>query len=173
MNKFAKAMTGAAAAALVTIGAAAPAQAQYYDRYDRDRGIDVGDIVTGVAIAGAAAAAIGALSRAFDNDGYRGQVYERNYGYGYDRYDRNYGYNNRYGSYGSPEAAVNVCAREAQRIGGRVEIRDIDRTNGYYRVKGRVEMRDYNYGRWNRGYDVDRESFTCYARDGRIYDFRI
>lgn len=160
MNKFKKTMTGAAAAALVTLAAASPAQAQYRDYDRRDNGIDLGDIVTGVAIAGAAAAAIGVLSEAFDND-----RYDRGYGtYGrdYDVYGRNSG----------PQASVDICAREAGRYGERVEIRDVDRDNGYYRVRGRIEMRDYRSG-WNRGYDVDREDFTCYAANGRIYDFRL
>ena len=76
MNKISKLVTGAAAAALVTTGfAAAPAQAQSYRYYDRDRGIDVGDVVAGVAIIGGIAAIASALGR----DGDR---------YGYDRYDR-------------------------------------------------------------------------------------
>lgn len=160
MRKFSKIMTGAAAAALVTLTAAAPAQAQWRDYDDDD--IDIGDIATGVAIIGGAALAIDALT---DDDDYYDR-YGRTYG-GY--YDRGYGY-----GYGGPEAAVNACARTAQRYGGRVEITDVDR-RGYngFRVRGRTYVRDHDYGRWGRGYDYDRESFTCYAQNGRVYDFNI
>src|SRR3546814_904971 len=158
MRKFPKILTGAAAAALVTLAAAAPAQAQWRD-YDDD--IDLGDIAAGIAIIGGAAIAIDALT---DNDRYdRYGRYGRTYGGYYDGY-----------RYGGPQASVNACARTAQRYGGRVEITDVDR-RGYdgYRVRGRTYVRDYNYGRWGRGYDYDRESFTCYARNGRVHDFRI
>ncbi|PWG03156.1 hypothetical protein [Sphingosinicella humi] len=164
MRKFSKILTGAAAAALVTLTAAAPAQAQWR-HYDRDNGIDIGDIAAGVAIIGGAALAIDALTK---ND-----RYDR-----YDRYGRTYGgYYDGYGyrdAYYGPQASVNACARTAQRYGARVEITDVDR-RGYngYRVRGRTYVRDYNYGRWGRGYDYDRESFTCYAENGRVYDFRI
>jgi hypothetical protein len=62
MKKISKIVTGAAAAALVTTGfAAAPAEAQRYRTYDhryydRDRGIDAGDVIAGVAIIGGIAA---------------------------------------------------------------------------------------------------------------------
>ncbi len=161
MRKFSKILTGAAAAALVTLTAAAPAQAQWR-HYDRDDGIDIGDIAAGVAIIGGAALAIDALT---DNDRY--DRYGRTYGGYYD------GYAYR-GAYRGPQASVNACARTAQRSGARVEITDVDR-RGYngYRIRGRTYVRDYNYGRWGRGYDYDRESFTCYAENGRVYDFRI
>ncbi len=170
MKAVSKLITGAAAAALVTIGAAAPAEAQYRDRY-RDRGgIDAGDIVTGIAILGG----IAAVSSAIGRDGGR-------YGYGYrDRYRGGY------------TAAVNSCGYEAERIGrGRVQITDVDRTgNDRYRVRGVIDS-GYDrggYGRYGRGgydrydrygrydrYDrYDREDFTCYARgNGRITDFNL
>jgi hypothetical protein len=181
MKALTKYLAGAATVAALTVSAASPAAAQSWDRHDRD-GIDVGDIATGVAIVGG----IAALISAFDNDGDR-------YGYGYDRrygYDRGYGYgygndryrndryrndryrNDRYG-YGSARAAVNACGREAQRYGGNVEITDIDRDDGYYRVRGRILVRDYEGRGWNRRADFDRERFTCLARNGRIYDFRV
>ena len=170
MRKFPKIMTGAAAAALVTLAAASPAQAQWRDH---DDGIDLGDIAAGVAILGGAAIAIDALTN--DRDDYYNRYgnYGRTYG-GY--YGSGYGNGYGYGAgYGGPEVAVNACARTAQRYGGRVEITDVDR-RGYngYRVRGRTYVADYNYGRYNRGYDYDRESFTCYAENnGRVYDFRI
>lgn len=172
MKAVSKIFTGAAAAALTVTAFAAPADAQYRHR-DRDRGIDAGDIITGVAILGAVAAVAGAL----DRDGSR-------YGYGSrDRYRNDY------------SRAVEACGYEAERIGrGRVRITDVDRTgNNRYRVRGVVESgydrydrgydrrydRGYDrYDRRDRGYGYDRrggrDDFTCYARrNGRIEDFRI
>ncbi|HWH17383.1 MAG TPA: hypothetical protein VNT77_03470 [Allosphingosinicella sp.] len=169
MKKLSKTMTGVAAAALVTLTAAAPAQAQYRDRYDRD-GIDVGDIVRGVAIAGAAAAAVGVLTNAVRGGGYGGRVYEGGYG--------NYAHGNRY-AYGE-QLAVDACAFQAQRYGGRVSVTDVDRSgSSSYRVRGVIDAGNYNsgYGTYNRGYErldnySERRSFSCKARqDGRITDF--
>jgi len=181
MNRIAKTMIGAGAAALMTVTAAAPAQAQY--RYDRDRGIDMGDIVQGVVIAGAAAAAIAALSNALGADRrYGGSVYEGRYpypagGYGYPQSGYgNYGYSYNYG----PQAAVNICGAEAQRYGqgGRVTVTDVDRKgNSSYRVKGVIDAAYNNGGYYNRGYGYgynDRMEFKCTARnDGRITDFDL
>ena len=128
MKAVTKFVTGAATAAVLSVSLAAPAEAQ--SRYrDRDRGIDAGDILTGIAVLGGIAAITSAMGR----DGSR-------YGYGYrDRYRDGY------------SAAVNACAYEAQRIGrGRIQITDVDRTgNDRYRVRGVV---DAGYG-YNRGYD--------------------
>ena len=176
MKALTKYLTGAAAAAALAVTAASPAQAQRWDR-DDDR-IDIGDVAAGVAILGGVAAVIAALDGG--NDRYRG--YNRGYSgynqgyYGYDRYGGNR-YGNRYG-YGSARAAVNVCARHAQRIGRNVQITDLDRTNRGYRVRGRIYVADYDRRRdgWGRSYrarDWDRESFTCYAANGRIYDFNV
>lgn len=165
MTRFAKAMTGAAAAALVTIGAAAPASAQYYDPYyDRDRGVDTGDIVRGVAIAGAAAAAVGAIANAargygygYGNYGYGNRAYgNRAYGYG------NYGYNDRY--------AVDACTYRASRY-GRVNVTQVyPRSRTSMRVEGVVDSgynRGWGYGRY------ERRAFTCNVRyDGRVTSFR-
>ena len=161
MRKFKKVMTGAAVAALATFAAASPAHAQYYDRdYYDDDDIDIGDVAAGVAIVGGIAVAIDAIT----DDDDRGDYYDR-----YGRYDRGYG---RYG--GGEQASINACARAAQRYGGRVQITDVDqRGYGRYRVRGRTYVRDYDDGRWGRGYDYDRESFTCYADRGRVYEFRI
>ena len=160
MKAISKIITGVGAAALLSVTMAAPAEAQYRYR-DRDRGIDAGDIITGVAILGGIAAIAGAL----DRDGSR-------YGYGYrDRY--RYGY----------DTAVRSCGYEAQRIArGRVRITDVDRTgNDRYRVRGVVESgygggydRYDRYDRYSRYDRFDREDFTCYARgNGRITDFNL
>lgn len=172
MNRFTKTMVGAGAAALMTVTAATPAQAQIYRDYDRG-GIDVGDIVQGVVIAGAAAAAIAALSRALGGDRYGGSVYEGGYGYpqgGYGYPQSGYGYGYNYG----PQAAVNVCGQQAQRYGygGRVTVTDVDRrSNSSYRVRGVIDSA-YNRG-YGYGYN-DRMEFKCTARsDGRITDFDL
>ena len=180
MKKF---LIGAAAAAL-TIAAAAPAQAQYRDY--RRGGIE-NDIVTGVAVVGGIAAILSAL----DRDGSR------------------YGYGNRGRYRDGYSAAVNSCAYEAERYGrGNVRITDVDRRgNGRYRVEGVVEASGYGYDRgydrrydrrydrnydrgydrrydrgydrgydrrYDRGYDNYGERFTCTAYDnGRIADFRM
>lgn len=172
MNMLVKGLTGVAAAVTMAMTAAAPAQAQYYgrsyDRYYDDDDIDVGDIAAGIAIIGGVALAIDAL------DG-RG-------GYGYPGYGAGYGYGSGYPGYGygqgGARAAVNACGRVAQRYGNRVEITDIDRRGrDSFRVRGRVVRADYDYDyRWGRRYrdvDYDRERFTCHARYGRVYDFRV
>ncbi len=97
MKAVGKLMVGAAAAAMMTVSAA-PAQAQWGSRYDdryygRDRGVDAGDIITGVAILGGIAAILGAIN----NDGER------------------YGYQNRYRYRDHYRTAVNSCGYQAQR----------------------------------------------------------
>jgi hypothetical protein len=164
MKAISKIITGVGGAALLSVTMAAPAEAQYRYR-DRDRGIDAGDIITGVAILGGIAAVSGALSRDVGR-----------YGHGYrDRYRD--GYSN----------AVRSCGYEAERIGrGRVRITDVDRTgNDRFRVRGVIENSfGGGYGGYDRGYErydrydrydrFDREDFTCYARgSGRITDFNL
>jgi hypothetical protein len=156
MKALTKYLTGAAAAAALTVSAAAPAEAQYRDRRHND-GIDAGDIITGVAVIGGIAAILGAL----DNDGNR------------------YGYANRYRYQNDYRTAVNSCAYQAERYarGGRVSITDIDRRNrNSYRVRGVVEAGfGGGYDRYNR-YDrySQRVAFECDARaNGRITDFDI
>jgi hypothetical protein len=158
MKAISKTMLGAGAAAVAALSFAAPADAQYR-RYDRHRGVDAGDIMTGVAILGGIAAVTSAMNR----DGSR-------YGYGYgNRYRTNYNY------------AVQACAQEAQRMGrGQVQILDVDRAgNDRYRVRGIVQAGYGGYDRYDRydsryGYGGGRDDFTCTARgNGRITDFRL
>jgi hypothetical protein len=166
MKAISKTMLGAGAAAVAALSFAAPAEAQYRDRY-RDRGgIDAGDIITGIAVLGG----IAAIGSALDRDGGR-------YGYGYrDRYRSNYNY------------AVQSCAQEAQRMArGRVQILDVDRVgNDRYRVRGLVQGgyggysgygrqdRYDRYDRYDRSGYGGRDDFTCVARgNGRITDFRL
>ncbi len=163
MKAVSKFITGAAAAAMLTITAAAPAEAQsYYGRRDR---VDTGDVITGVAILGG----IAAIAAAIGNDGNR-------YGYG-QRYRYRNGYSN----------AVNACGYQAQRAGGgRVNVTDVDRRgNDSFRVRGTVEGAGYGngrgYERYDRGFNggyatrgYDRVAFTCTARgNGQVRDFRI
>lgn len=154
MKRFSKAAT---AAALITLTAAVPAQAQYgYDPYNRDYrgGVNTSDIVRGVAAAGAAAAAVGAIGNVL-----RGSLGNfGRYGYGY-----------------GEQAAVDACAYTAQRY-GRVSVTDVDRRGSRsYRVRGVIDASS-TYG-YNRGYERyddyrERRSFKCTAReDGRITDF--
>jgi hypothetical protein len=163
MKTITKLITGAAAAAMLTVTAAAPAQAQY--RSDRRDRIDTGDIITGVAILGG----IAAISAAIGNDGNR-------YGYG-----QRHRYRDGYSS------AVNACGHQAQRYGrGQVQILDVDRGGGgSYRVRGviaggydrfdggfdRRNDRDFGRNDYDRG---DRDRFSCTALgNGRIVNFRI
>ena len=186
LNKF---LAGTAAAAALTVAAASPAQAQYWDN-DRDNGFDTGDIIAGVAVLGGIAAIVAAL----DNDGQR------------------YGYDNRYRYRDDYTYAVNACGSEAQRYGqgGQVSITDVDRrSSNSYRVRGVIDAgyaysgnsygrygsydrygrydpngRYGNYGRYdnngrygnygyNQGYN-QRVAFACTARaNGRVTDFDI
>ncbi len=171
MKAVGKLLVGAAAAAMMTVSAA-PAQAQWGGRYDdryygRDRGIDAGDIITGVAIVGGIAAILGAIN----NDGSR------------------YGYANRYQHRDYYRNAVNACGHEAQRYarGGRVQVIDVDRAGGNrYVVRGVVEQGGYGgYDRYYNRYDrydrngrygggYGRTGFSCYAHaNGRVLDFNV
>jgi hypothetical protein len=164
MKALTKTLTGAAIAAAVTVSAAAPAQAQYRYR-DRDNGIDAGDVIAGVAIIGGIAAIASAIGNSNNRDRYDDRYRDRTYGYGY-------------GDAGSERSAVNACIRQAERgdrySRGRAEISDVNRTDGYYQMRGVVtRYDDYRRGsdRYDR-YDSGRTSFTCTARGNRVYDFR-
>ena len=151
MKKLSKFLAGAVTAATLTVSMAAPAEAQRYRRH-YDRGIDAGDVITGVAVIGGIAAIASALNR----DSY------------------SYGYNNRYRYRDGYRYAVNSCAAQADRY-GRVRITDVDQTGGdRFRVRGVVER---GGGYYDRGYGYDRdfgERFTCVAfGNGRIRDFRL
>ena len=189
MNKFQKLSAGAAAAALMSVSLAAPAEAQFRDRYrdyGYDRGIGIGDVITGVAVLGG----ISAIANAIGRDGGR------------------YGYGSRYRYRDDYRNAVNSCGYEAERAGrGRVSVTDVDRRGSYsYQVRGVIDSGyggydrgygsydrgygsydrgygsyDRGYGGYDRGYDrygynnrMDRVAFTCTARsDGRITGFRL
>ena len=163
MKTITKLITGAAAAAMLTVTAAAPAQAQY--RSDRRDRVDTGDIIAGVAILGG----IAAIAAAVGNDGNR------------------YGYGQRHRYRDGYSAAVNACGYQAQRAGGgRISVTYVDRRgNDSFRVRGTIEGTGYGdgrgYERYDRGYDrghdargFNRIGFTCTAQaNGRVRDFRI
>ena len=157
---------GAAAAALVTV--AAPAQAQRYDRYDRNRdGISAGEVIAGAVILGGIAAVIASS----DNDRYRDyddrRYNDRDYNNGYD----NRRYNNGYGS----RRAVNQCVNAVETWANRysrsdvTQINKIDRTRNGYRITGKLVVQDGWRGN-NRGYGNDR--YDRYDRDDRYEDNR-
>jgi hypothetical protein len=157
MKTVTKLITGAAAAAMLTVTAAAPAEAQY--RSSRRDHVDSGDVIAGVAILGG----IAAIAAAIGNDGNR------------------YGYGQRYRYRDGYSAAVNACGYQAQRAGGgRINVTDVDRRgNDSFRVRGTVEGAGYGrgfdrYDRGNANRGFDRVAFTCTARgNGQVRDFRI
>jgi hypothetical protein len=106
MKAMTKYLAGAAAAAAMTVAAASPASAQIFgDPYGRNRGMDAGDIITGVAVMGGIAAILSALGR----DG------------------NQYGYNSRSQYRDDYRNAVNACAYEAERRGGQVSVTQVAR----------------------------------------------
>ncbi len=172
-NKFATGGIATAAVGALALAGATPAQAG--DRH-RDRGIDAGDVIAGAVILGGIAAIASAASkkdryrdgyRYRDRDRYRGGYDNRNYDRGY---NANVHYNNRGFKKGrrAVERCVRAAERQAIRFGGFryadvTQIRDVDRTDYGFRVKGRIEV-DGARGYGNRGYD--RGKFVCYL-DGR------
>lgn len=177
MKTISKALVGTVAAGAMAMTSAAPAMAQYRD-YDRDRGIDAGDIIAGAVILGGIAAVAGAIGNGRD---YRDYRYDNNYRY--DDRGYGYGYSQRYGS---PRQAVEQCVRaverDARRAGYRfadvTQIRDVDDQRNGWRVRGNLVV-DGGYGRYdNRGWNYGRDRyrnddagrFTCRVDRGRIYD---
>jgi len=181
-----KALIGTVAAGAMAVTSASPAMAR-----DRDDGIGAGEIIAGALVIGG----IAAIASAASND--RG--YDRGYDrYGYDDAYARYGYRDRndYNRRGNPRSAVEMCVRAAERDASRysygrakvTDIRDIDRKNGGYTVKGRIAVNnmgrgwrngDSIYGRgwggdyrgWDRRYrGYDSGSFTCKVRYGRVVD---
>jgi hypothetical protein len=176
MTAISRILTGAAAAAL-TIGLAAPAQAQYDDRYRRGSGVQ--DVVS-------AAAAVAAVVSAVTNQGrYRNGGYDPYGRGGYDPYARG-GYSGYGHNRGYEDRAVQACGYEADRRyarygGARIQVQHVEQyRRDRLRVHGTAEVgNDYRggYGRYDRSYGnsyAQRVSFTCTARlDGRVSDFRV
>lgn len=189
MKTLTKALLGTGAAAAAMVSAVQPAVAR-----DRD-GIDVGDIIAGAVVLGGIAAVAGAIGNNGDRYGTYGSPYDDRYG---DRYNDRYGNYDRYGyrNAGNPRQAVEQCVRTAEQSASRhsygradvTDVRDIDRNNRGYTVRGRIAVNsqgrgyrngDPRYGRgwdndyrgWNdnlRGYDAG--SFKCRVEYGRVVD---
>ena len=188
MKFISKALVGTVAAGAMAMTSAAPAQAQFRDyRDNRDRGgIDAGDVIAGALIIGGLAAITGAL-------GGRNRGYNDGYVYEGGRYGNPYGnaYGNQYyDRAGDPRQAVEQCVYAAEVNANRAsygggaqvtDIREIDRKNDGYVVKGRIAVNQQNrnwrggwgndYRGWDNrytGYTAGR--FTCRVRYGRISD---
>ncbi len=161
MKTVSKALLGTVAAAAMTVTSAAPAMAR--DRYDRDDGIGVGEIIAGAVVLGGIAAIASSIGN--DRDRYRGD----------NRYDPRYRAN-YYRSRGNPRAAVDRCVRAAEgnaaRYGYRANVIDVNRvddTRYGWRVRGRIAVNDRGgYGRYNRGRGYDKGRFTCDISRGRV-----
>lgn len=162
---WARISLGAVAATALTAVSITPAMAQ--DRRDRDRdrdGISAGEVIAGAVVIGG----IAALAGAFDGDRNDRRYNDRDYrDNGRNYYDRG-----GYGVAGGSRAAVERCVRaaenQARRFGGYryadvIDVRDLDRTRGGFRVKGRIAVE--GSPRWG-GRRSDRGNFTCYF-DGR------
>ena len=189
MKTLTKALVGTIAAGAMVIPAVSPAFAR--DGHDRG-GISAGEVIAGAIVIGGIAAVASASSNNRSGDynygraGYDG----RNWG---DRDGRSYGWDR--GQYTvSPRDAVELCVRAAQNSASRnsygharvTDIRDVDRNDRGYTIKGRIAVnsqgrdwqrgdRDYGrgwggdyrgYGNDTRGYDSG--SFKCKIEYGRV-----
>ena len=157
MNRLAKAMVATASAGAMMLAGVSPALA---DTYDRDDGIDAGDIIAGALIIGGIAAVAGAFD---GNDDYR----YRDRRYDDRRYrDRDY---RRLSSRAAVERCVRVAEQQAYRAGYRqvkvTDIRDVDRKSYGYKIKGRIAVDEgYRDGRYGRGWDGDYRGWNSSMR---------
>ena len=171
VTKFAKGGIATAAVGAMALAGATPAHAGHRDR---DK-IDAGEVIAGALIIGGLAAILSSGKTDRYRDGYHYR--DRDYRGGYGRSEKR------------ARKAINKCIRnverDARRSGYRfadvTRIRDIDRTDYGWRVKGRVVV-DGQRGDGYRGdryrYDqdryysrgADRGKFTCYIERGRVVD---
>jgi hypothetical protein len=172
VRKFAKGGIATAAVGAMALAGATPAMAEHRDR---DK-IGAGEVIAGALIIGGLAAILSSNKKDRYRDGY--SYRDRDYRGG------NYGYGER-----RARKAINRCIRNVERDARRsgyqyadvTQIRDVDRTNYGWRVKGRLvvdgqhygyrgdryDNRRYNYDRnYSRG--ADRGKFTCYIERGRV-----
>lgn len=141
MRRIATSLTKAMTACAISLALANPAFAQ---SNERDRGIGVGEIIAGALVIGGVAA----LAGAFDNDG-------RHRDHRYD--DRRY---RNISSRSAVESCIRVAEQRAYRAGVRrvkvTDIREVDRKDYGYKVKGRIAVDNgYRGGRYGRGWDRD------------------
>lgn len=152
MRIVAKAVSGVMAAALL-VAASAPAEARgrWGHHHHRNDKLTAGDVIGGLLLIGGIAAIASAASK--DDGGDYG------YGYGYSGGDR------------AKRDAVYSCVNEAEHGGSyedaRVrDITDVDRRDGVYRVRGVLDLGNDGEGRGIK-------AFTCYAKNGEIYNFEL
>lgn len=181
MTYFKKALMGSAVGAAVLVSAAAPANAQTYRDYDRDRdrgGVSAGEVIAGVAILGGLAAVIAAAS---DDDDRYDDRYDDGYYRGTNGYPTN-GYNRGSARYNNGQRAIQQCVQaaryEASRYGNAqiTQVTDVDRVRRGVRVRGDLVVNEGRNNRYRgRGYNnnYDRGSFTCTIRRGRVVDVDI
>ena len=151
MGIWTKSVSGVMAAAMLA-GMAAPAEARRGHHHHRSDKFTVGDAIGTLVVLGGIAAIASAASKQDD------------YGYGGSRY----GYSG--GSRGE-RGAVYTCVNEAEHGGeygdARVrDITDVDKRDGVYRVRGVVDIGGFPD-------DGGIRAFTCYAKDGEIYNFEV
>lgn len=148
MDPLAKVLTATTSAGALVLAGAAPAMA---NPYDRDDGIDVGDVIAGALIIGGIAAVAGA----FDGDD--------DYRYRDRRFDERHYHDRDFRSLSSRtavERCVRVAEQQAYRAGYRgvkvTDIRDVDRKSYGYKIKGRIAVDEGNRGgRYGRGWGGD------------------
>lgn len=169
MEKLTRIVVGTVAAGAMAAATASPALARDHS------GIDAGDVIAGALVIGG----IAAVAAAASNDN------RYDYGYGRDYRDR-YGYGRGVGARDAVEQCLRVAERAANRYsyGGRAkvtDIRDVDRKDYGYRVKGRIAVNamgrdwyrgDRDYGRgWNRDYRGWNSSLRGY--DAGTFDCKV
>jgi len=176
MNTISKLLIGTAVSGAMVLSAASPASA--HDR--RHDGISAGEVVAGALVIGG----IAAIASSHGNDHGRDYNYDRA-GYAARDWDgRDWrGYDR---DYGNPRQAIAQCVNAAERSASRygradvTEIRDIDRNNRGYTVRGQIAVNggrdrgwdrdDWRYGRSGYGRDYDSGWFKCRVEYGRITD---
>lgn len=143
-----KGLVGTVAVGAMAASTATPAMA-------RDGGVDAGTVIAGALVVGGIAAL--AASASNDRDGYA---------YGHPRgRDRRYGRGFRgVSSRDAVDRCVAAATRAAHRYSGRArvtDIRDVDRKDYGYKIKGRIVVEDRRGGRWDRRSRADSGKFTC------------
>ena len=111
-------------------------------RWRRDRGIDAGDVITGILILGGIAAITDAARDAERDRRERDEQYERERDYRGRDYDRDYAERrdaDRYASEVSPSQAAEACVEEVEQLGEAQQPDLIRRVGEGWRVEGRMD----------------------------------